>query len=288
MAKLSDKPTLAIIEAANEWLVKLNDDPLTEEDELAFDAWLRESPTHVREYLRAESIWSALEGVDIDRRIDLEALLRHCDDNVLPLTESAVRGRGQPSVGHERRHRLLGLATAATVVVAVLVGWLYTTVPHSERYVTKLGEQRRLVLDDGSIIDMNTQSELTVRLADDERYVYLLSGEALFTVARDPARPFVVASDLATVRALGTQFNVHRQNDQMRVSVLEGRVSVASRTGASLADTDGVSDTASVQSVEFNAGDAAELRPGAPIKKSVHHSDVGPNVRLQPACGHRV
>lgn len=271
MAKPSEKSTLAIIEAANEWLVKLRDEHVTPSDETAFDAWLRESPVHVREYLRAESVWVALEAIDAHRSIDLDLLVKDHDDNVTPIGEAAVTARKQTVIASQRPATPLArLATAAAVILTALAAWWFVALPEGEHYATGLGEQRRLVLEDGSVIDMNTQSELTVRLGDEQRHVLLLSGEALFTVAKDPSRPFVVASDLATVSALGTQFNVHRLDDEMRVTVLEGRVSVASLSGRSAVNKGAIADPVAAQSVELSAGDAAELRPGAPIRKSVH------------------
>jgi transmembrane sensor len=270
MTKPSDKSTLAIIETANEWLIRLHDQQVSAADESAFDAWLRESPAHVREFLRAESVWSALESVDAKRSIDLELLLSECHDNVTPLNDSAVTDREHaPATSQRWAHPVLWIATAATAVLAVLLAWWYATLPESQHYVTGLGEQRRLVLDDGSIVDMNTQSELTVRLSDSQRQVLLLRGEALFTVAKDPDRPFIVTSQHVAVRALGTQFNIYEQEDRVLVTVLEGRVRVASLAGESATERTAVSGSGSPQSVELDAGDAAEVRPGAPIRKTI-------------------
>ena len=55
----------------------------------------------------------------------------------------------------------------------------------------------------------------------------LLEGQALFRVAKNPARPFIVTSDGAQVRAVGTQFDVYKRTTGTTVTVLEGRVSVA-------------------------------------------------------------
>ena len=269
MVKASDKSTRAIIEAANEWLVRLNDVQVTAADEAEFEDWLRESPAHVREYLRAECLWVALEGVDSQRCIDVEALLQDVPDNVLPLPASAMASTEQsPAAKSHRRLHPAWFGAAAALVLSVFAGAWYATLPQTESFATGLGEQRRLVLDDGSVIDMNTRSELTVRLANDERTIELLGGEALFTVAKDPARPFVVRSGHATVQALGTQFNVYQRHDQVQVTVLEGRVTVASLGGpARVADPDAAAPM-TPQSVELNAGDAAEVRPGAPIRKT--------------------
>jgi transmembrane sensor len=269
MVKASDKSTQSIIEAANEWLVRLNDAQVMAVDEAEFEAWLRESPVHVREYLRAECLWVALEGVDPQRRVDVDALLRDVPDNVLPLPASVAAAREpSPAAQAQRRLHPAWFGVAAGLVLSVLVAWWYSTLPQTQSYATGLGEQRRLVLDDDSVIDMNTQSELTVTLSNDERSIELLGGEALFTVARDPSRPFVVRSGHATVQALGTQFNVYQRHDEVQVTVLEGRVTVASLGTRAPAANPEPSAPNDPQSVELNAGDTAEVRPGAPIRKT--------------------
>lgn len=269
MVKASDKSTQAIIEAANEWLVRLNDAQVTAADEAEFEDWLRESPAHVREYLRAECLWVALESIDPKRSIDVDALLREVPDNVLPLPAAAAAFAEQsPAANSNRRLRPAWFGVAAALVLSVFAGWWYATLPQTESYATGLGEQRRLVLEDGSVIDMNTQSELTVTLTNHERSIELLGGEALFSVARDPSRPFVVRSGQATVQALGTQFNVYQRHDEVQVTVLEGRVSVASLGDPAPKAGPASSAPAIPQSVELNAGDAAEVRPGAPIRKT--------------------
>ena len=277
MSKPSEqRATQAIIEAANEWLLAMHEEGVSAAEEQAFADWLRESPVHVREYLKAETVFASLESVDAARRIDVEALLASGDDTVVELQSSvrsshstgttaavtsvvaeAERGEGA------NRHTALW-AAAATVLLAIAAVFWYSTLPRVDVYTTGLGEQRRLVLEDGSIIDMNTQSELIVRMTKAQRFIDLVEGEALFTVARDPGRPFIVASDHATVRALGTQFNVHKRNDEVLVTVLEGRVAVEHT--AALINSSGPAVTAEEAPVELGAGDAAEVLPAAPIR----------------------
>ena len=277
MSKPSEqRATQAIIEAANEWLLAMHEEGVSAAEEQAFADWLRESPVHVREYLKAEAVFASLESVDIARRIDVEALLASSDDTVVEL-QSPVRS--SPSTGRtaavtsamaeaERgeganTHTALWAAAATVLLVIAAVFW-YSTLPRVDVYTTGLGEQRRLVLEDGSIIDMNTQSELTVRMTKAQRSIDLVEGEALFTVARDSGRPFVVASDHATVRALGTQFNVHKRNGEVLVTVLEGRVAVEHT--ASLINSSGPAVTVEEAPVELGVGDAAEVLPAAPIR----------------------
>jgi transmembrane sensor len=82
-------------------------------------------------------------------------------------------------------------------------------------------------LTDGSVIHLNTRSRIQVRYSDEARRIDLLEGEAFFAVGRDPARPFTVMVGSTTVQALGTQFNVYREDARTTVSVAEGKVQVA-------------------------------------------------------------
>jgi transmembrane sensor len=77
---------------------------------------------------------------------------------------------------------------------------------------------------------LNARSRLRVEFTNGERRVELFEGQALFQVAKDKNRPFIVASDAATVRAVGTQFDVNRKASGTTVTVLEGRVAVYSST----------------------------------------------------------
>lgn len=108
-------------------------------------------------------------------------------------------------------------------LAAGVAGWWFSSTEH---YQTAVGEQRSVVLSDGTVVTLNTSSEIEVRLGRNQRTVDLLSGEALFEVARDPARPFDVAAGKTTVRAVGTEFNVDRRPSGTTVTVVEGRVAV--------------------------------------------------------------
>ena len=125
--------------------------------------------------------------------------------------------------------RVAALAIAA--VAAVAIGLYVHLSP--QRVETAVGEQRSVVLGDGSLVTLNTSSAIEVRMASDRRTVKLLAGEALFAVAHDSARPFEVTTDDTTVRAIGTQFNVDRRPASTTVTVVEGRVAVITATDKS-------------------------------------------------------
>jgi transmembrane sensor len=100
------------------------------------------------------------------------------------------------------------------------------------------------------------------------RYVELSRGEALFSVAKDTERPFVVDSEVALVRALGTQFNVYRQAEQTLVTVIEGRVAVENKnTARRIPEASGSIAMIELPPMELAAGDQAEIVAQAPIRK---------------------
>ena len=120
-------------------------------------------------------------------------------------------------------------ATAFIVVivcVAVLPFLVATADLAPGEYLTGMGEQRTIPLADGSRITMNTQSRLRVRFTEHGRDIELIEGEALFSVAHDPARPFRVHAKRTIVEALGTKFSIYIGNSGTKIAVTQGRVRV--------------------------------------------------------------
>src|SRR5690606_14686343 len=120
-------------------------------------------------------------------------------------------------------------AAAASVVILAGALLLVFVPTRPQVYSTGIGEQRTVKLADGSIVHLNTDSSLRVEYSPATREVHLVEGEALFVVAKEPARPFRVEAGQTTVQALGTQFNVYRRAGGIEVSVIEGAVRVADK-----------------------------------------------------------
>jgi transmembrane sensor len=120
----------------------------------------------------------------------------------------------------------------ATTVIVVLMclailPYLFVTAELAPgEYITGIGEHRTIPLSDGSQITMNTQSRLRVRYTPQGRDIELIEGEALFSVARDPRRPFRVHARRTVVEALGTQFSIYLGNSGTKIAVTQGRVKV--------------------------------------------------------------
>jgi len=128
----------------------------------------------------------------------------------------------------------VGIVTAACVVASILT-WIMLR--EHDNYSTDIGERRSVTLSDGSTIDLNARSRIRVRFSNGERDVELIDGQALFQVAQDKARPFVVHSGATQVRAVGTQFDVYRKKSGTTVTVLEGRVAIFEQTSTSPASS---------------------------------------------------
>jgi transmembrane sensor len=196
-------------------------------DEMRFVAWLKESPRNVRDFLLMLSLDGALEKLDAERLHSIEALTAQVDQCVTPLTL-----RPAPAAAAARSRRLRWAALAAGVLAAAVGALFWYAHPRFHDFETATGEQRTFELEDGSVVSLNTHSRVAVRLAAHVREVRLVRGEALFHVAHDPSRPFLVSTDDAVVQAVGTQFDVYRRDDGTFVAVLEGRVKVTTAAAA--------------------------------------------------------
>lgn len=244
---------------AAEWVVQLRSPDRAPNCEQQFADWLRESPIHVREYLRAVEVWEGLAHPDAGGGHSREELIREASDSTLVGFPSPM---AEPPTEYRRvlRWRRLGLAAAfAVVFVLAYFGWQQKAVI---RVSTGLGEQHSAVLPDRSIVELNTQTEIRVAFTSTERRIELLRGEAFFDVAKDPARPFIVVTDLATAKAVGTRFSVYRARSGTIVTVAEGRVLV--RDGRSPMEVVGAADRA--DAVEVMPGSQAEAQPGRPVQ----------------------
>lgn len=195
---------------AAHWVALEDRGPLTPEQSARLQAWLDADPRHFGAYARARAVFA---------RVDRAAALRGGD---LAATSSARASRPL-----SRRRFLQAAATAAAAGIAGVAWWGL----RDRRYATRLGEVLRLPLQDGSVVTLNSASTLSVEFGERRRLVRLLRGEALFEVARDALRPFVVEAAGVQAVAIGTSFTVDRSADaqvQVQVMVRSGVVDCGS------------------------------------------------------------
>jgi transmembrane sensor len=259
-----------IYQEACEWFVEFRSGDLDDSDRRQFDLWARKSPEHLAAYLEIAAIWNEGSALDSDGKRDAEALIAQSAvdvTNVVPLSDRP-RSDVSPTAlakSDQQSHRwyfssprgLLAASIAAVSVFAgLLIGFQRLQAPI---YTTTFGEERSITLEDGSVIDINSHSKIRIRYTADERNVDLLEGQALFHVAKNPARPFFVSSATTQVRAVGTEFDVYQKLGGTVVTVVEGRVAVLSRSDAGAGE---VADPHAAAALRGGTLDAQKLQVG--------------------------
>jgi transmembrane sensor len=198
---------------AAEWLVRLQAGDLAEADALAFDAWLQASPLNARAYDRVLGVSDEFET------------------NAAAVREGLRARRPARGLPLRRHYAAAGALAAAALVAAVVVPALLPQ-PKPQVFATGAGQHRSISLADGSKIDLNAGTRLAVTLRRDARQVVMDEGQAVFDVAADARRPFVIAAGDRMVRVVGTQFDVRRREGRLSVTVTRGTVEVSPREGA--------------------------------------------------------
>lgn len=219
-----------ILDEASNWFVDFRAGDIDAHARNEFQEWLRRSPDHIQAYLDIAATYAELPAPSPNGELDVQALIDNArfstDANVIPLevrgSEVSVASGLSPSAKTSSR-RALAIAASFLLVTLALGSWLYIA---RDTYTTDIGEQRSLVLADGSMVELNSRTRIRVRYTDDERRVDLIDGQALFQVAKNTHRPFIVHVDDTQVRAVGTQFDVYRKHSGTIVTVIEGRVAI--------------------------------------------------------------
>ncbi len=231
-------------DTAEAWLARLLSPDCSASDHAAFEDWLARSPRNALAYAEVERI--------------------HQLAGALAADPSLQQATPQPAVHipTSRRGRTWQrpLAWAAALVLAVSGGlWFLadsrTSTP--SEYATETGKQRSVALPDGSVLILDTNTRVQVSYERSQRHVALLQGRIQASVAHDRNRPFVVASGIGRVRALGTVFQVDRQGEGTLVALLEGRVIVST-------EGDGPGHAIELRPLQ-QAGYGADGRLGSPI-----------------------
>lgn len=212
------------MEQAAIWVVRLEAEGLGDAGAVAFDAWLSGSAENVAAF-------------------DAALLTSHAfAASARQVSQGVSERRVARSRSADRRQFIGGVGIAAAAVLAVVVAPQYLTSPEIATYATARGEQRSVTLADGSHIDLNAGTRMTVTLARNTRSVRLYEGQAVFDVSHDAQRPFTVAAGDRVVRVVGTQFDVRQRDGKLSITVARGAVEVRPQQGS--------------------AGKAYRLRPG--------------------------
>lgn len=183
-------------EAAADWIARRDTGAWSAADQAAFDQWLASSTRHRVAWLRLDAAWDRADELAGPRKV------------LLP-----------------RRSWLAAAAIAATLLVGVFAA----VELGPERYATTVGGARAELLEDGSRLELNTDSRVSVRQTGEVRRARLERGEAYFTVSPDAGRPFVIEAGDYSIAANDSAFSVYRQGASVIVAVERGQVAVRRR-----------------------------------------------------------
>lgn len=211
---------------AADWHARLRAENVSELDAARFRAWIAGDPARRREFDAIDAFWDDLCAIEKSP----EVLRARASIAARRKADSPMHSEKMASAAGESAARGMGLRTSWAVAATILLAigaYLFAQWPaDADRYVTVVGEQRTVPLADGSVVTLNTATEIRVHYSHDRREVDLVSGEANFEVSKDATRPFVVSAGGGQVRAVGTVFDVYKSGGQVRVTLIEGKVAV--------------------------------------------------------------
>lgn len=210
-------------EQAAEWFARIQDAPGDTGLQAQLRQWLEAHPRHREEYELLGQLWQAADHIP---RPCLEALCEPEPVRQLP------------------RRRFLQQALAAGVGAAAFGlgwhGWRYHAENHRQELQTAQGERRQVELPDGSQLQLNGATRLSVKFSADRRLVVLDAGEVMFSVSHDNTRPFVVDTAQGRVTVTGTRFDVRLDPGHTRVAVEHGSVRLQGVSGSAAQLTAGL------------------------------------------------
>lgn len=212
-------PAETPLEIAAVWFARKRSGQMSAHELRELQAWLDQDLENLAAYREVARAWEMVEAV-------------RTDPEILAVREAA-------RVQRPFRGRMLVFgAMAASFVVALVRGWtalstdllddLISPPAPEKHFHTAVGQTSTVALADGSLITLDTDTVLRTRETRKQRLIYLDRGQALFHVAKNPSRPFIVSAGGKTVTALGTVFDVRLDKKRFQVTLLEGKVRVAS------------------------------------------------------------
>ncbi len=223
---------------AIDWLVRKQSGAFAVAERQRFEQWLAADPLHRRIYEQVERAWGGL-----------------------PCPQAELSAARKKTSRLRLLHRPLMLASAASLLFAVGLcikeGW---PLVDGSVFQTAKGELRQITLADGSLIELNSDTELAVHYSWLGRSLELVRGEALFSVAPGKWRPFEVSAGGGKLRDIGTRFDVAVGPSANRISVLEGAIDL------SLPATGEQRQTGAGQMMTYNAATVLSEPAAADVK----------------------
>ncbi len=241
-------------EEAADWFARLANDDVSDAECAEYRVWREADPANAAAFDKIAQTWNSLGHFADDPKImemRISALAEQADRDDVPaskfrmgalaasialvavLTALLVSGVGSFSDDAEALGDRVAVAPEVDesgalpkAVPASSIEAQSETLRFSSGYSTRLGQMAQFTLPDGSVIELNTSSEVRVNFSEAQRNLTLVRGEAVFTVAKDADRPFIVAAGENKVVALGTIFAVRKSETNTQVTLIEGRIRI--------------------------------------------------------------
>ncbi|MDU9392421.1 FecR family protein [Pseudomonas sp. zfem002] len=209
----SDAELNAITDAAAHWCMRLHADDCTVEEHAEFEQWLNANPLHRQEFEAMQEIWITAD---------------HLPRPPAPAQILQLPVKPKPQPQRARHYASAAVITLLALPLAGWVGWEQGWLPNDYQSEQSSDSRRTVTLGDGSEVELNLGTSLRYLRFKDERRVVLSKGEAFFKVSHDLQHPFVVRAGSGQTQVTGTQFNVWKYQDQVKVTLVEGSVLVSS------------------------------------------------------------
>tara|TARA_R110000744_G_scaffold15958_6_gene44232 strand:- start:1312 stop:2349 length:1038 start_codon:yes stop_codon:yes gene_type:complete len=215
-----------IDDEASIWLVRLDNGNLSDQSRKELKTWLSADKRHPVALKAMADVWD-----------DMDEILMIIDNK-----DSSVKVSIWPILKPIFKPVML----AASISFMALLLWVgMPNNVHKNSYATLIGQQMDATFDDGSIIHLNTNTHIETEFTDNKRIIKLVKGEALFEVAHDPNRPFIVYAGDRLVQAIGTKFVVHLKSEDIQVTVTDGKVKMSKvALNTTLTDINDLTNTA--------------------------------------------
>ncbi len=203
-------------QTAEFWLARQMSGAMSADEQAAFSRWLEASEDNRHAFQRLEDTLSATD-------IAAHAILSEKFENELYAQVKKPTAWRMPAIAAS--------IALLSITLSTLIFFNYQPRSHGQTYATEIGETRSLTLDDGSTAKLNTNTMLIVAYNSRKRKVILNKGEAIFVVARNTAKPFIVELPTAKIMVTGTSFNVQMSKKGTEICVVSGTVRIKPTSG---------------------------------------------------------
>lgn len=221
------------LEIAERWYARLMAPDCTLREREQFEAWIGKAPEHALAFEDTKALWESLGGLEQD-----EVLAGHVADALDPDADTVMAQwamaadaapRARP-VTPRRRWVPVGAGLAAMLALGMVLRPAWVPKAPAVPYEA-IGKIESVSLSDGSSVRLDLGTSIAVKIGSARRDIVLQQGRAVFDVASDASRPFVVDAGVGTITALGTQFEVQREGESVSVTLLEGSVGIDAAGG---------------------------------------------------------